>query len=291
MSSVAGTLAAPYLGAYAASKHALEGLSDALRRELMIFGVDVIVIEPGVIRTPIWDKADRLDLSRYDNTAYGPGARRLQKWASERGQKGAPVELVAKAVVRALTARRPPDRIRVCAELSPRLDPAPPAADAVSGSADRETARAVAGKGRERGAMTCHSRERGSPRGGGGGGGGGAMTAPLLDKASRSAGAHSSASGQANPLRLAPAPSRLRPPPPPPLPPPPPRSPRRPLPPAAPAPSAPPFRRPRLHSQASPARRRADTNPMRVSIAQTPADGFISSGAYEAEKPHPAFGG
>ena len=113
MSSVAGTLAAPYLGAYAASKHALEGLSDALRRELMIFGVDVIVIEPGVIRTPIWDKADRLDLSRYDNTAYGPGARRLQKWASERGQKGAPVELVAKAVVRALTARRPPARIRV----------------------------------------------------------------------------------------------------------------------------------------------------------------------------------
>jgi NAD(P)-dependent dehydrogenase (short-subunit alcohol dehydrogenase family) len=128
MSSVAGTLAAPYLGAYAASKHALEGFSDALRRELMIFGVDVIVIEPGVINTPIWEKAERVDLARYDDTAFGPGARRLQQWASERGRKGAPVELVARAVVRALTAPRPPARIRVVPNylfdwLAPRLLP------------------------------------------------------------------------------------------------------------------------------------------------------------------------
>lgn len=128
MSSVAGSLAAPYLGAYASSKHALEGLSDALRRELMIFGVDVILIEPGVIRTPIWDKAERVDLARYDDTAFGPGARRLQKWASERGQTGAPAALVARAVVRALSARRPPARIRVVPNyladwLLPRLLP------------------------------------------------------------------------------------------------------------------------------------------------------------------------
>ncbi len=128
MSSVAGTLAAPYLGAYAASKHALEGFSDALRRELMIFGVDVILIEPGVIMTPIWDKAERVDLARYDDTAFGPGARRLQKWAAERGQNGAPANLVAAAVVRALTDPRPPARIRVVPNylsdwLLPRLLP------------------------------------------------------------------------------------------------------------------------------------------------------------------------
>jgi NAD(P)-dependent dehydrogenase (short-subunit alcohol dehydrogenase family) len=113
MSSVAGTLAMPYLGAYGASKHALEGFSDSLRRELMIFGVDVIVVQPGVIKTPIWDKADRTDVSRYDATVFGPGMRRLRKWAMERGANGAPPEWVSKAVVRALTAAYPPTRIRV----------------------------------------------------------------------------------------------------------------------------------------------------------------------------------
>jgi NAD(P)-dependent dehydrogenase (short-subunit alcohol dehydrogenase family) len=113
MSSVAGTIASPFVGAYAASKHALEGLSDALRRELMVFGVDVIVIEPGVIRTPIWEKAQEADFSRYDSTAYGASARRLLKWAEQHSLHGAPVELVAKAVLRALDARFPPPRIRV----------------------------------------------------------------------------------------------------------------------------------------------------------------------------------
>jgi NAD(P)-dependent dehydrogenase (short-subunit alcohol dehydrogenase family) len=113
MSSVAGSLASPFLGAYAASKHALEGVSDALRRELMIFGVDVVVVEPGVIATPIWDKAERADFGRYDSTVYGASARRLQKWAVEKGRLGPPPERVAAAVLRALTEPRPPARIRV----------------------------------------------------------------------------------------------------------------------------------------------------------------------------------
>ncbi|OAI22336.1 oxidoreductase [Methylosinus sp. R-45379] len=129
MSSVAGSLASPFLGAYAASKHALEGLSDALRRELMIFGVDVVVIEPGVIATPIWDKAESADFGRYDSTVYGPSARRLQKWAVEKGRLGPPPERVAAAVLRALTEKRPPARIRVVPNylldwLLPRLLPA-----------------------------------------------------------------------------------------------------------------------------------------------------------------------
>ncbi|CAN2534154.1 hypothetical+protein [Methylocapsa aurea] len=129
MSSVAGSLASPFLGAYAASKHALEGLSDALRRELMAFGVDVIVIEPGVIATPIWDKAEQADLGPYDSTIYGPSARRLQKWAIEKGRLGPPPERVSDAVLRALTEPRPPARIRVVPSylldwLLPRLLPA-----------------------------------------------------------------------------------------------------------------------------------------------------------------------
>jgi NAD(P)-dependent dehydrogenase (short-subunit alcohol dehydrogenase family) len=129
MSSVAGSLASPFVGAYAASKHALEGFSDALRRELMIFGIDVIIIEPGVIKTPIWDKADAGNPSAYDGTVYGPAMRRLQKWAKEHGPRGAPAELVARAVLRALTARRPPARIQVVPRyfldfVLPRLLPA-----------------------------------------------------------------------------------------------------------------------------------------------------------------------
>lgn len=120
MSSVAGRMAMPYLGAYAGSKHAFEGLSDALRRELMIFGVDVIVIEPGVIATPIWDKAEHAALDRYDATPFGEGARRLRKYAAERSRRGAPPEFVAAAVVRALTAKRPPTRIPVVSR--PLLD-------------------------------------------------------------------------------------------------------------------------------------------------------------------------
>jgi hypothetical protein len=129
MSSVAGTVAAPFVGAYAASKHALEGLSDALRRELMVFGVDVIVIQPGVIQTPIWEKGRNADFSRYDATAYGPCARRVLRWIEERDLHGAPPELVAKAVLRALDARFPPVRKRVVQDyltewILPRIVPA-----------------------------------------------------------------------------------------------------------------------------------------------------------------------
>jgi hypothetical protein len=113
MSSVAGTVATPFLGAYAASKHALEGFSDALRRELTIYGVDVVVIEPGVVATPIWDKAEQADFARYDDTVYGPATRRLQKWAVERGRLGPPAERVAAATLRALREKRPPPRVRV----------------------------------------------------------------------------------------------------------------------------------------------------------------------------------
>lgn len=113
MSSVAGRFATPFLGAYNASKFALEGMSDALRRELMVYGIDVVVIAPGMIATPIWDKADSADFTHFDKTIYGPAARRVQKWAVEGGRAAPGPELVAKAVLRALTARRPPVRIPV----------------------------------------------------------------------------------------------------------------------------------------------------------------------------------
>ena len=78
MSSVGGRVAMPFLGPYNASKFALEAVSESLRRELMIYGVDVIVIAPGAIATPIWDKADALDVSRYANTPYAKSLDRVK---------------------------------------------------------------------------------------------------------------------------------------------------------------------------------------------------------------------
>ena len=58
ISSIGGRVALPLVGPYSASKFALEGISDSLRRELLRQGVDVIVIEPGGVKTPIWSKSD-----------------------------------------------------------------------------------------------------------------------------------------------------------------------------------------------------------------------------------------
>src|SRR2546426_8845647 len=70
ISSLAGRAALPFLGPYAASKFALEALSDSLRRELWPFGIEVIVIEPGNIQSKIWDKVEAMDLTRYRGTPY-----------------------------------------------------------------------------------------------------------------------------------------------------------------------------------------------------------------------------
>jgi len=113
MSSIAGRFASPFLGAYNASKFALEGMSDSLRRELMAYGIDVVLIEPGSIATPIWDKAESADFVYLDDTVYGPIARRMQQWAVEQGRAAPGPEIVADAVLQALTATRAPLRAPV----------------------------------------------------------------------------------------------------------------------------------------------------------------------------------
>lgn len=113
MSSVAGRFAAPFLGAYNASKFGLEGMSDALRRELMVDGVELILIEPGMIATPIWDKAEETDFRLFEGTPYAAPGRRMLKWLVEEGRRSPGPEVVAQAVLRALTDPRPPVRIPV----------------------------------------------------------------------------------------------------------------------------------------------------------------------------------
>lgn len=110
ISSVGGKNANPFLGAYAASKHGLEGFSESLRRELMVYGIDVIIIGPGAVATPIWDKGEQADITPYADTDYVTALRRMQKFMVESGRKGYPPEKVGEVVWRALTIPKP--RIR-----------------------------------------------------------------------------------------------------------------------------------------------------------------------------------
>jgi NAD(P)-dependent dehydrogenase (short-subunit alcohol dehydrogenase family) len=114
--SIAGRSALPFLGAYAASKHALEAIADTLRVELKPFGVDVSIVEPGTIKTPIWVKSAKLADALADGASpqlrvlYGDRIAAFGRVARERGAKGASAEAVARAVEEALTRDRPSTR-------------------------------------------------------------------------------------------------------------------------------------------------------------------------------------
>jgi hypothetical protein len=113
ISSVGGKNAMPFLGPYCASKFGLEGMSESLRRELMIFGVDVIVVAPGTIATPIWNKADAVDVTPFANTPYAPALARLKAYMISNGNDGLRPERIGETVRTALTAARPKTRYTV----------------------------------------------------------------------------------------------------------------------------------------------------------------------------------
>ncbi len=107
ISSVAGKNGNPLMSAYSASKHAIEGLSESLRRELMLFGIDVIIVAPGAVKTPIWGKAEEADPSAYKNSPYFPALERIRKFMLQLGENGLPPENIAERIFHALTAASP----------------------------------------------------------------------------------------------------------------------------------------------------------------------------------------
>lgn len=116
ISSVAGLHGNPLLSPYSTSKHAIEGFSESLRRELMLFGIDVIVIGPGAVKTAIWDKTDEIDLSRYDNSEYRPALEKLQAYARRLAETGLPPEQLGELVHQVLTMPNPKVRYQVTPE-------------------------------------------------------------------------------------------------------------------------------------------------------------------------------
>jgi NAD(P)-dependent dehydrogenase (short-subunit alcohol dehydrogenase family) len=117
ISSLNGSVTVPFAVAYSASKHAVEAITDGLRRELWIYGIDVIAIEPGTIRTEIWDKFTAFGVERrYAETDYARALAAMPGIVAEELKNGDPVAKVSDAICRAIESPRPRARYPLTAK-------------------------------------------------------------------------------------------------------------------------------------------------------------------------------
>jgi NAD(P)-dependent dehydrogenase (short-subunit alcohol dehydrogenase family) len=148
VSSIGGKFAAPFVGAYAASKFAVEAASDAMRIELLHAGVRVILIEPGGVKTPIWSRSAAVSASVFDNAspelrdAYAEMTENMRKISAKMDENGIDADQVAIAIERALLAPHPHARYLIGRDARMRLIVAR-LPDAIR---DRIVARAVGAK-------------------------------------------------------------------------------------------------------------------------------------------------
>jgi short-subunit dehydrogenase len=111
ISSIAGKVAMPFIGPYVGSKHAVEGISAALRRELMLYGIDVIIVGPGAIKTPIWNKTSEKEMAPYANTPFAKAMMRFQNiFIRDAVKNGFYPDYLAKEIFKIFKKRNP--RIR-----------------------------------------------------------------------------------------------------------------------------------------------------------------------------------
>ncbi|MTB53957.1 SDR family oxidoreductase [Lewinella sp. W8] len=111
ISSVSGYLTSPFTGIYSASKFAIEAITDGLRRELFDFGIDVISVAPGPVKTPIWTKA-KTQTKAYEGTRYEYVLEKIDAYADNAAADGVVPQVVADDILTALTTDKPrPDRL------------------------------------------------------------------------------------------------------------------------------------------------------------------------------------
>ena len=113
ISSVAGKSGNPLASAYSASKHAIEGLSESLRREMMLFGIDVVIVAPGSVKTPIWSKSEEIDISAYSNSPYLPAVGKIRAFTRHLSEIGLPASRIAEVIAEALTSPNPKVRYQI----------------------------------------------------------------------------------------------------------------------------------------------------------------------------------
>ena len=107
--SLAGKIAAPFLSPYAASKFALEGYTDSLRRELNPFGIKTVLFEPSGVITPIWKKYEQIDMSAF-NPGYKTSLDAFKKNFVDKAAYSLPCERAAQFIMRIFTRRNPRPR-------------------------------------------------------------------------------------------------------------------------------------------------------------------------------------
>ena len=110
ISSVAGKRSYPFVGPYSASKHALEGMSDALRRELMLYGIDVILVEPGPVKTDIWKKMPDPENNIFLQSDFEPALRKFNSMFKQLENKGLDADVIAKRIEKIINSNSPKTR-------------------------------------------------------------------------------------------------------------------------------------------------------------------------------------
>lgn len=113
ISSLGGKIGGPFIGAYTAAKHGVEGFSESLRRELQLLGIDVIIVGPGYVATAIWDKAEAITFDHLAGTIWEKPFKKFVDWSITNGRKSLAPEQVGEVIATALTVARPRTRYAV----------------------------------------------------------------------------------------------------------------------------------------------------------------------------------
>ena len=108
ISSGGGSIGQPFMASYCSSKHALEGFSESLRRELLIYGIKVIIIAPRAFKTAIWEKSN-VDkrASDFRKTVYSQAFSKFTGFIKDASKEGQDVEVLARKIYKISTLTKP----------------------------------------------------------------------------------------------------------------------------------------------------------------------------------------